>query len=42
MVRMRPEHYAPGSAMKLYARSGGLFRVLSWIREDTYVFNIPP
>ena len=42
MVRLRLEHYTPGSATKLHARSTGPFRVLSRIGENAYVVDIPP
>ena len=41
MVRLRPERYAPGTAMKLHARSACPFRVLSRIGENAYVVDIP-
>ena len=42
IVRLRPERYALGTAMKLHARSANPFRVLSQIDENIYVFDIPP
>ena len=41
MVQLRPERYSPGTAMKLYARSAGPFRVLSCVGENAYVVDIP-
>ena len=41
MVRLRPEHYAPGTAAKLHTRSTSPFRVLSRIGENAYVVDIP-
>ena len=40
MVQLRPERYSPGTAMKLYARSAGPFRVLSRVGENAYVVDI--
>ena len=42
MVQLRLERYSLGTTTKLHARSGGSFRVLSRMGENTYVVDIPP
>ena len=41
MIRVRPEHFPPGTFRKLKVRGMGPFEVLSKVGENGYVIDIP-
>ena len=42
MIRLKPEHFPPGTVRKLHAHGAGPFKVLKKVGTNAYVLELPP